>query len=98
MDGHYRGADLAGQLGEYRVRIVGPCARPWHDALDLAVERRGVDPEPRVDVVDDVPRIGVPGEFLTPARRWGARDKISDIAHGQPVETKRYNPAREVLD
>src|SRR5215471_12379944 len=98
MDGHYRGADLAGQLSEYWVRIVGPCARPWRDALDLAVQRRGVDPKPRVDVVDDVPRIGVPGEFLTPARRWGARDKIADISQCQPVETKRNIAAREMLD
>jgi len=98
MERHDRSPDLAGEFGKYGVHLVRSRAGRGHNARNLAVQRGGVDAEPGVDVVLDVPRVGMAGELAGVGRPGVAGMQVLDIAQGQPFQAERHIAAGKVFD
>jgi len=80
VDCHHRCADISGQFSENGVGIVGSRTGFRRDPSDLAVDGSAIDPEARVDFVNDVPCVGVAGEFAGAVRPGVDGVEVPDIA------------------
>ena len=69
-----------------------------NDARNLAIEGFRVDAKPRVDVVADMPSVGMASEFTGVTRPGIPRIEILDVALSQSFQAKRHIAAGEVFD
>src|SRR6185503_14454602 len=68
VDRQQRDLDLSGHLREYGICLARPCARAGGDTPYIAIELRGVQAMPGIDVVANVACICVACKFLRTAR------------------------------
>src|SRR5215469_9141799 len=86
VERHHRDPDLTGQLGKYGADVVRSRTGRRQDARNISIERGRVDTEPGVDVVVDVPGVGVTRKLAGAPRSRVARIEVPNIALQQPFE------------